>query len=370
MPCIQAQYGAATTGPCDRCPSELLSPEGGRYPMEVPGADPTAAPALPSFSTFMESYAGELDAFLCQLPAGGQHFRLEELQVYGCYPAAFGQHEETLSSSSSSSSSSGSDCYGSPCSVPSPNFPAPQAPGWDGSFGPYSPGYDGGRQWGEAVKGGGAQPQFFFAPPNPVGSPKDPRLMDADPFALPHGAAGAFPGLPLTPTSPLLEGPPLPPAPKTRGPGAAEGRCAVCGDNASCQHYGVRTCEGCKGFFKVRGGLGAGGGGGHRAGVACRDGPQPRWLNSGVPIAGVLSPNGPFLVSPIPRSDVPPCSDGPILAVPPAPVTPVPGGPNSSGPIAIPSPGGPALTSDPSSPSSHSGALSTNVPNSSDPQPR
>ncbi len=27
--------------------------------------------------------------------------------------------------------------------------------------------------------------------------------------------------------------------------------CAVCGDTAACQHYGVRTCEGCKGKWPV-----------------------------------------------------------------------------------------------------------------------
>ncbi|XP_014802930.1 PREDICTED: nuclear receptor subfamily 4 group A member 1 [Calidris pugnax] len=270
MPCIQAQYGTAGAGPCERCPAELLSPDGGRFPMEVAGADlAAAAPALPSFSTFMEGYAGEFDAFLYQLPAGSQPaataaaFKLEDFQVYGCYPGAFGgQPDETLSSS-------GSDCYGSPCSIPSPTTPGfqpPQAPGWEGSFGAYSPppNYDGGRPWAEPAKGGASQPPYFaFGPPapSPSGSPGtlkgqpglsprlDPRLLDTDAFTLAQGSPGGFAGLPLPPTSPVLEGPALTPT-KARSPGAGEGRCAVCGDNASCQHYGVRTCEGCKGFFK------------------------------------------------------------------------------------------------------------------------
>ncbi|NXK41742.1 NR4A1 protein, partial [Piprites chloris] len=129
--------------------------------MEVAGADLAAAPALPSFSTFMEGYTGEFDAFLYQLPTSGQSgaattaaFKLEDFQVYGCYPSAFGgQPEETLSSS-------GSDCYGSPCSVPSPATPGfQQAPGWEGSFGAFSPlpNYEGGQPWAEAAKGGASQ---------------------------------------------------------------------------------------------------------------------------------------------------------------------------------------------------------------------
>lgn len=40
------------------------------------------------------------------------------------------------------------------------------------------------------------------------------------------------------------------PSSKILAPPSPSQLCAVCGDTAACQHYGVRTCEGCKGFFK------------------------------------------------------------------------------------------------------------------------
>ena len=256
-----------------------------------PEAAPTVPTALPSFSTFMDGYTGEFDTFLYQLPGTAQpcssasssassassssatspasaSFKFEDFQVYGCYPGTLsGPLDETLSSS-------GSDYYGSPCSAPSPSTPSfqpPQLSPWDGSFGPFSPNqtYEGMRAWTEQLPkaSGPPQPPTFFSFSPPTGP--SPSLAQSPLKLFPSQAAHqlgegesysmptAFPG--LVPASSHLDGLGMVDAPMTSAkarsgaPGGSEGRCAVCGDNASCQHYGVRTCEGCKGFFKVSG---------------------------------------------------------------------------------------------------------------------
>ncbi|KAE8626269.1 hypothetical protein XENTR_v10006572 [Xenopus tropicalis] len=271
MPCIQAQHGSLSqcAGPCDNYVPDILNSEFGKFTMDLVNSEIAASTSLPSFSTFMDGYTGEFDAFLYQIPSSNQQssLKVEEFQVFGCYPGSFtNQLDETMSSS-------GSDYYGSPCSIPSPSTPGfqnPQLPTWECSYGAYSPtqNYDNMRHWTEQQKSSISQ-QTFFSFGTPAHSPNmaanpmkiapathrlDQQVVDADVFALAQNSSAGFPAIPLGQAPGVLDNSvlldsPLSPS-KTRSPSSNEGRCAVCGDNASCQHYGVRTCEGCKGFFK------------------------------------------------------------------------------------------------------------------------
>lgn len=70
------------------------------------------------------------------------------------------------------------------------------------------------------------------------------RLSHAGPSACSSAASspgGAPPEQPGPSGQSIGSKGPTPPSPSQL--------CAVCGDTAACQHYGVRTCEGCKGIY-------------------------------------------------------------------------------------------------------------------------
>ncbi|KAJ8258168.1 hypothetical protein GJAV_G00193900 [Gymnothorax javanicus] len=258
MTCIHSQYGTQTHEN-DYCTTEFPTTDlTAKLAMDFSSQrDPLPAPSLPSINSLVYGYTGEFDAYSCQIATTGSAaagsaalgtqspFKLDDFQVYGCYPGSF-----AVSYQDEAPSSCGSDCYGSPVSAPSPSTPGYQAQpvsAWDSPFGAYSPGPGG---WG-AEKPAQPQPQpvSFFSYTPACGDRLSPQQRP-DPFTAAHQQ-----GTPTRPCGPgdldqgsadgaaLTEGDP---SPKTGN----DGRCAVCGDSASCQHYGVRTCEGCKGFFK------------------------------------------------------------------------------------------------------------------------
>ncbi|XP_069012495.1 probable nuclear hormone receptor HR38 [Embiotoca jacksoni] len=276
MPCVQTQYASL---PHDNYfSSEFLNADlSAKLVMDISGQkDQLSTSSLPSINTLVgNGYTGEFDAYSCKIttspPAStvsfshgavaegsipqmqNQAFKLDDLQVYGCYPGSFALSclDETLSSC-------GSDYYGSPvyatASPPTPGFQTESAPVWDSPFSPYPSA----PPSSVADKAAMAQQLSFFTF-SPVPEQHSPLCQHQD-----GGQDDPFFLSPQQHVSPLhcplmslehgaLESPRIVEAmmsPKTPNPGSNEGRCAVCGDNASCQHYGVRTCEGCKGFFK------------------------------------------------------------------------------------------------------------------------
>ncbi|KAK5864220.1 hypothetical protein PBY51_001180 [Eleginops maclovinus] len=236
MTCIHPQHAPPQLGPplydlglgsSDLQSSDFIS----RLIMDVPQGPPTA-PALPSITSLADPH--DLDSYSCQFtaapapPTPGLEtpFKLDDFQVYGCYPGgAF-----TLSFPDEAASPVGSDYTSSPST---PRFQP--SSGWDPA---YSSSF-----WGPDNPSGPQEASFFtFSSVEDLTHHQDPFSQQPPPQPM------SFPpGLGMEGGSEQLDGSL---SPKLKNPAGNDGCCAVCGDNASCQHYGVRTCEGCKGFFK------------------------------------------------------------------------------------------------------------------------
>lgn len=259
MTCVHPQHGSQlydnSLGSSEPPSTDLISR------LSVDKHDHVFTPALPSISSLVGGQGEDSDAYSCQFTAAPAHvpppsgqeaaLTLDAVQVYGCYPGPLmlGYSEELMSPC-------GSEYFGSSTSTSAPSTPGFQsqhASSWDLAFGPYSPspGY-----WSAEDTLVPHTPSFFTFGPGSLEDVGQTPLRDQEPFTLahPHSSAPTFSALSVDQGCSLEDTDQADESlsPKLKSPGGSEGCCAVCGDNASCQHYGVRTCEGCKGFFKVR----------------------------------------------------------------------------------------------------------------------
>lgn len=279
MPCVQAQLASL---PHDtNYNSEFLNADvSAKVMMDISGQkDQLSVSSLPSIYTLMgNGCMGEFDACSCKITASpsastvslshisgsenscsltqNQALKMDDLEVYGCYPGSFALSylDETLSSCDSDYY--GSPVYGASSSPPAPGFQTFSTPVWDSSFSPYPSAPS--ATVADKTTSAHQLSFFTFSPPTEQHSPlgqHDGHPGQDSPFLRSQQHVSPLHCSSMSLEQRALESPRMMEGAmtcsKTQNSAPTESRCAVCGDNASCQHYGVRTCEGCKGFFKV-----------------------------------------------------------------------------------------------------------------------